>query len=133
MVVGIVFLIAFVRPATSTPGARGWLLLILMSGFYAWGVVAGANTVSDPAPPQTFRVAVIGKNISRGSRHSTFYLHLEPWGPFPQEQLMSVSPSLYERTNSGDIVCVALHAGFLHAPWYEPVTCPASPTDAPMQ
>jgi hypothetical protein len=131
--IGIVFLVALFRPATRGSQRAGMLIPVcLFAGLYAFGLVAGADTVSDTAAPRTFQTIVAGKHLRHG-KSTTYYLTLEPWGPFAQARSVQVSASRYRETGFGDTVCVALHAGYLHADWYELVDCPASPIDAPMQ
>jgi hypothetical protein len=130
----VVYLFAFYRPAVNSKQVGGALLAVLVfGGFYAWGAVVGLNRMKDPAPPQTYEVTVTGKHYSSG-RSTTYYLSLERWGPFRSPvHSMQVSRSLYTSVNAGDQICVELHAGLLHAAWYEPVDCQASPVDSPLQ
>jgi hypothetical protein len=130
---GILLVVLF-RPASKSgqPG-RALFLLCILALLCGWGLVTGADTVADPLRLQSYGVTVTGKHISRGSRSTTYYLQLQPWGPYSRENSMTVSSSRYNHTSEGDTVCIALHTGYLHAAWYEPVDCPASPTDAPMQ
>ncbi|HTW50153.1 MAG TPA: hypothetical protein VMD92_19500 [Acidobacteriaceae bacterium] len=132
IIVGIVFLVAFFRPATRG-GQPGILIpLCLFTAIFAFGLVTGANSVADPAPPQTFRAIVAGKHVTHG-KSTTWYLTLGPWGPFSQLKDMRVSHARYDATSGGDTVCVLLHPGYLHAAWYEAADCPESPVDTPLQ
>jgi len=130
----VVFLFAFYRPAAKSKQVAGALLAVLLFGvFYAWGAVVGLDRMKDPTPVETYEVTVTGKHYSSG-RSTTYYLSLERWGPFNGPvHSMEVSSSLYHEVNAGDAICIALHAGMLHAAWYEPVECPAYPVSSPSQ
>lgn len=134
VVVMVVFVFAFYRPAMKSKQVAGALMAVLFfGGFYAWGAVVGLDTMKDAAPVQTYVVMVTGKHYSSG-RSTTYYLSLAQWGPFPGPvHSMEVSGSLYRRVHAGDEICLALHAGMIHVAWYEPVECSASPVDAPLQ
>jgi len=98
--------------------------LCFLSALYGWGLALSVDTAADRSAPQTYTAQVLGEHISRGSRSTSYYLILEPWGPYEAgNTAMKVSGAMYAATRPGDIVCLALHAGALHAPWYEPVTC----------
>lgn len=100
--------------------------LFVLSAFYGWGVAASADVAADRSMPQTYSAQILGGHVSRGSRSTTYYLVLEPWGPyFADTMQMKVSPSAYHAAHRGDLVCLALHQGALHAPWYEIVPCPS--------
>lgn len=133
-VVLVAFVFAFYRPAAKSKQAAGALLAVLFfGGFYSWGVVVGLDTMKDAAPVQTYVVTVTGKHYSSG-RSTTYYLSLARWGPFPGPvHSMEVPGSLYRSVHAGDQICLALHAGMIHVPWYEPVACSASPEGTPLQ
>ncbi len=98
--------------------------LCLLSVLYGWGLAASTDTAADRSIPQTYTAEVLGGHVSRGSRSTSYYLELEPWGPYVEVNTqMQVSGKMYFATQPGDIVCLALHAGALHAPWYEAVKC----------
>jgi hypothetical protein len=98
--------------------------LVFLSALYGWGVAAAADTVADPSVPQTYNVQVLGGHVSHGGRSTSYYLELEPWGPYSAvDTRMKVSADVYSATQAGQIICLALHAGTLRAPWYEMVPC----------
>lgn len=133
VVVGVVFLIAFFRAAVRDGQAMRTLIpLGMFACFFAAGLVTGLDTVADSTPPATFAALVAGKYETHG-KSTSYYLTLYPWGPFGQPHAMRVSASRYRQTAEGETVCVLLHFGYLHAPWYEAISCPQSPTDAPMR
>jgi hypothetical protein len=86
----------------------------------------------DTSQPQSFTVQVVGKHLSRG-RSTTYYLDLAPWGPVDRTNSISVPSTLYRNTVEGDDVCLDLHAGALHMPWYRRVACGARTDWNPLQ
>ncbi len=126
VVLGILASLAMFYPAArKNPRLAGTLVgLVFLSAFYGWGLAASADTAADRSAPQTYSAQVLGGHVSRGSRSTSYYLELEPWGPYAGvNPEMKVSASMYYATRPGDLVCLALHEGALHAPWYEPITC----------
>jgi hypothetical protein len=124
-----VFLAMFYRAAHGGTSPTGTVIsLAIFAIFYGWGAAVAADTATDYGAAQIYRVHVLGKHISRGSRSSTYYLYVEPWGPFDTPiRSIRVSGSVYRATSGGDLVCVELHPGTLHAPWYALTPCVAAP------
>jgi hypothetical protein len=128
----LVYLFAFYqvsRKGSSRPGR--FFLLLIFAGLYSAGFGAMADTISDRAPAKTYTADVLHKRISRG-RSTSYYLTLSPWGPIASPDEVSVSLKVFHSFNVGDQVCLNLHPGSLHAPWYRLVDCPdhliSSPT-----
>ncbi|MGB6133968.1 MAG: hypothetical protein WBG54_19450 [Acidobacteriaceae bacterium] len=98
--------------------------LCFLSAIYGGGLARAYDTVADRSAPQTYTAQVLGGYVSHGSRSTSYYLELEPWGPYvavsPQ---MEVSAEMYSQTRTGDVVCLAVHPGALHVPWYELTAC----------
>ncbi|MFP5229336.1 MAG: hypothetical protein ACLGXA_17125 [Acidobacteriota bacterium] len=116
--------IAMFFPAVrKNPRFGGTLVgLCAMSAFYGWGLAAAADTVADRSAPQTYSAEVVGGHVSHG-RSTSYYLELGPWGPAAVATSMSVGRSTYYATQRGEVLCLSLHAGALHVPWYERVSC----------
>jgi hypothetical protein len=116
----------------SAAGARGaWIVIVMLSGSYGYGLVTSADTLPDHAKPQRYSASIVGKHTSSG-RSTTYYLDLAPWGPLPDENRLSVSRRLYDAATVGELTCLELHQGYLHAPWYRQVEC-VEPGEAPSQ
>jgi len=116
----------------SAAGARGaWIVIVMLSGSYGYGLVTSADTLPDHAKPQRYSASIVGKHTSSG-RSTTYYLDLAPWGPLPDENRLSVSKRLYDAATVGELTCLELHQGYLHAPWYRQVEC-VEPGEAPAQ
>jgi hypothetical protein len=105
----------------SDPGIRrrvvGLVLLFCFCAVYGYGLSVQANSLLDRSPAQIFRTAVVDKHVTEG-RSTTYYLHLQPWGPETDVTEVSVSSQLYNSSNRGDTVCIDLHPGALRVPWY---------------
>jgi hypothetical protein len=91
------------------------LLLILCCG-YGYGAGLQVNALLDQSTPQTYRVIVIAKHVSRG-RSTSYHLNLAPWGPNVSGQNLMVSYSQYAAVKSGDTVCMLLRSGALRVAW----------------
>jgi hypothetical protein len=104
-------------------GASGAIIgLLFFAGFYAYGVTTVADTAFDTSPAATYSTTVTGGHVSHG-KSTSYYLRLAPWGPIQNEGDVSVSRRIYSNAHIGDTVCLALHNGSLHAPWFRVVPC----------
>ena len=65
----------------------------------------------------TYRVRVVGKHRTYG-KSAVLSLAVAPWGPRRTNEDLSVSYRYYDLKNPGDTVTVALHPGWLGAPWF---------------
>jgi hypothetical protein len=97
------------------------LLLILCCG-YGYGGGMQVNALLDPSTPQTYRVKVTAKNVSRG-RSTSYHVKLAPWGPYLSGQNLMVSYSKYTAVKTGDTVCMLLRSGALRVAWSEMGRC----------
>jgi hypothetical protein len=110
--------------ASHKSSARGAIIgLLIFSGAYAGGVAGAANALFDRSKATGYTVPVVGGHVSSG-RSTTYYLRLAPWGPVTDEKDVSVPSHLYHGMEIGDVVCISLHAGALHAPWFTVASCP---------
>jgi hypothetical protein len=64
---------------------------------------------------------VIDKRISSG-KTTSYYLELEPWGPFAEPEEAKISRDEYESVAVGDSVRTALKPGLLNTKWYYVIT-----------
>jgi hypothetical protein len=99
------------------------LAVFALSCTYGYGAVVLGNAELDHAPGNQYRVAVLARHVSRGSKSTTYYLTLAPWGPRTQPKDVSVSWALYSRTPSGATVCVHQGPGALDISWYVVRAC----------
>ncbi len=127
----VCFVAAFFRFAWSNSSRWGALAgLVIFGGMYSIGLVNAANTIPDRSSTGHFRSEITQKYEAHGKNASS-YLRLAPWGPMVYYDDVAVPKSVYEELNIGDQVCIALHGGFLHAPWYTVAACPER-TASPM-
>jgi hypothetical protein len=121
--VAAVYIFAFSTFAQREPRVPAFLLVMLVYGcIYAYGMVSVIDTLLDRAPTTTYATSVIGWHEAHG-KSTTYYLDLRPWGPFEEANKLSVPQSEYHQVFIGEPVCLALHPGYLHAPWYIRVPC----------
>jgi hypothetical protein len=126
----LAYLAAFFKSArrhTSPAGAVFGLLFIAI--IYSYPLVVLADTMIDSTKSSTYIVPVTGKHATSG-KSTTYYLNLAPWGPLQEPNEINVSSSMYDGTSAGDSICLALHPGRLHAPWYQLTDCPTQPAPA---
>ena len=121
--IAAIYVFAFSTFAQKEPRVPGFLLIMLVyGGIYAYGMVSVIDTMLDRAPATAYATSVIGEHEVHG-KSTSYILDLAPWGPFQSANKLSVPHSEYVRAQVGDPVCVTLHPGYLHAPWYTRVPC----------
>jgi hypothetical protein len=97
--------------------------LFCLMGAYGYGTVTLGNSELDAAAGQNYRVQVLAMHYSRGSKSTSYYLKLAPWGPRTQPEDVSVSSALYGVTRPGSEVCVHQGPGALGIGWYVVRAC----------
>lgn len=85
---------------------------------YSYAATYGINCVYDNSEPKVYQAKVIDKSISRGRRHTTYFLKVEPWGHHHDAEKISVAPSQYKETDIGNTVLIDYKEGLLNIPWY---------------
>lgn len=126
--VALVFVAAFYGPTRHNVQApNGVIALLALAVLYSCGAVVTVDTLADTSRARTYPVHVTDKyvHVSSGRGRSTsYYLVTDPWGPDEAPiQSVQVTGRLYRQTRLGDLICMGLHPGLLHAGWYEPVSC----------
>lgn len=97
--------------------------LVVLCGFWGFGMVLEANALLDFSPATVYSTQVVEKHISYG-RHTNYYVRLERWGPSAlQGGEVSVSRSYYRSVEVGDAVCLPLRSGALGVRWYVLQAC----------
>jgi hypothetical protein len=92
-------------------------------GAYGYGAVVLGNSQFDAAAGQDYRVQVLRMHYSHGSKSTSYYLTLAPWGPRPQPEDVSVTRALYAVTQPGGQVCTHQGPGALGIGWYVVKAC----------
>lgn len=95
-----------------------YLTVIGNIAIYSYAATYGVNCVLDNSEPKVYQAKVIDKSISRGRRHTTYYLRVEPWGHHRDAENISVAPSQYRETEIGQTVSIDYKEGLLNIPWY---------------
>lgn len=85
---------------------------------YSYAATYGINCVFDNSEPKVYQAKVIDKSISKGRRHTTYYLRVEPWGHHRDAENISVATSQYNETEIGQTVSIDYKEGLLNIPWY---------------
>ena len=93
------------------------ITLIGLTACYAYGATVFINGYYDNSKAQVFSVQVKDKHISSG-KHTTYYLTVEQWGRYNNDEDLSVSKKLYQSINVSDTVHVYLQQGKLNVPWF---------------
>lgn len=121
---------AFVASADPSIAKRRWpvLLFFVLSLAYGSGVTALADALLDRSLPEIYQTQVLFKRMDTGSRHTTWYLRIAPWGPQQHTSEVGVPRSFYSTVQLGQTVCVHYHPGALKIPWYVIASCPANST-----
>lgn len=121
--VAAAYIFAFSAFTQKGPRVPAFLLIMFIyGGMYSSGLVMTADTLLDHAPSTTYATSVVGEHETHG-KSTSYYLDLAPWGPFTGPNKLSVSRSEYSQAPIGKAICLELHPGYLHAPWYIRVEC----------
>ena len=90
---------------------------VILSGVYAFGVLATINCVYDQSASQVFHTTVSNKTISHG-RSTDYFLWIPATGPLHEETKTSVPRRMYETIQIKDEINLHVHTGTLGMPWY---------------
>ncbi|HEY0794989.1 MAG TPA: hypothetical protein VGD64_04340 [Acidisarcina sp.] len=125
-------LAAFGGKAWSNSSRWGMLFpVVLFGAMYSYGVAVAADILPDRAQSANYSVPVIGRHISHG-RTTTYYLVLAPWGPISSPNDLSVGSRVYGLFGDGGRICLTLHPGAVHVPWYHSSPCTATDIIVPI-
>ncbi len=131
-ILAIFFLLPVFLSNRGGPNLFGRIIgVILFAGLYGYGLTIAADALLDQGAVSPFRATVVDKHESHG-RSTSYTLDLAPWGPVETTNKIGVSASVYAHTYIGDEVCLSLHPGTLHVPWYQRVECSSQPYYGPM-
>lgn len=129
VLITLVYCAVFFRSYGQSPSPVGTGFIMILFGFmYSFGLVSVADALGDNSKVSVYSVQVTGKHSTTG-RSTSYILELAPWGPMQRSSNLGVSRTMYDQFVTGDQVCLALHDGRLHAPWYAQVSCTAPSPD----
>jgi hypothetical protein len=119
-VITLLILFATHRFTVNTNRNKLWIYgsLLFNVFLYSYAGTYGVNCVFDRSEPKVYDVRVIDKRISKGRRHSSYYLKITPWGHHHDPEHVSVSRSQYDEIAIGETVELDLKEGVFNIPWY---------------
>ena len=99
---------------------KTWIILSIVTNIliYSFAATYGANCVYDKSEAKVYSAKVIDKHISKGRRHTTYYLKVEPWGHHYDPENITVTKYQYTETTIGQLVNIDYKKGFFNIPWY---------------
>lgn len=100
--------------------SKGWIYLSLIFNvfLYSYAATYGANCVYDKSTPTVYDAEVVDKRISKGRKHTTYYVKVTPWGHHYDKEEITVSSSHYDEIQIGQSVKIDLKKGVFNIPWY---------------
>jgi hypothetical protein len=123
LLIVVCYVATLFRSAWENPSRWGVLAgLLVLGSMYGTGAINAINTLPDRSLPRLYRTEVLEKYVTHG-RSASFNLRLEPWGPIAYRDDVVVPQRVYQQVKLGDQICIGLHSGFLHAPWYTLAPC----------
>lgn len=116
----VFILIATHRLVVHTNKNKLWIYgsLFFNIFLYSYAGTYGVNCVYDDSVPEVYDVQVIDKHISKGRRHTTYYVKVTPWGHHHDPENVSVPRSHYDEIEIGETVKLDLKEGLFNIPWY---------------
>jgi hypothetical protein len=96
--------------------------LTVFALMYSMGLINAADIMPDRSTPMSYSAAIVEMHETHG-KHTSYYVRLNPWGPFEYYKDVEISAGMYYKVKVGDLVCIGLHPGYLHAPWYSVARC----------
>jgi len=118
----IILIILFLthKQISNTTRNKWWIYasLIFNVSLYSYAGTYAANCTYDYSKPEVFETKVLGKSISRGKRHTTYYVKVAPWGHHFDKENISVPKAQYNELIIGDNINIDLKKGLFNIPWY---------------
>ncbi|MEO7990599.1 MAG: hypothetical protein ABI663_13720 [Chryseolinea sp.] len=100
---------------------KGGLVIILSSLFiflYSFGLYTLSNCLFDQSKARTFTTSIANKQITNGTKSTTYHLYLNAWGSKEGKDHVTVTADQYDTSTIGDNVDIELKSGWLGTPWY---------------
>jgi hypothetical protein len=120
------FILGFYLLGRKRPQSPAFHVVVPVLGvMYGFGLMPAFDALLDHAKPQTYEVQVASMHTTTDNNSTVYFLVFGPWGPFRDENSVTVSQDEYQRTHAGDEVCFAVHPGLIRVAWYEPTACSA--------
>ena len=119
-VIMLIILFATHKLIDHTTKSKTWIYLSLIFNvfLYSYAGTYGANCVYDSSEPTVYNAEVVDKRVSKGRRHTTYYVKVTSWGHHYDKEEISVSSSQYDEIQIGQTVKIDLKKGLFNIPWY---------------
>lgn len=116
----MIFLLVTHKLIDKTSKSKTWIYLSLIFNIflYSYAGTYGANCVYDYSKPTVYNAKVINKSISKGRRHTAYYVKVTPWGNHYDTEEISVAKSQYDEIQIGQTIKIDLKKGLFNIPWY---------------
>jgi hypothetical protein len=118
----IILLILFLthKLISETTKSKWWIYtsIIFCVSVYSYAGTYAANCTYDYSKPTIFSTEVLGKRISRGKKHTSYYIKVAPWGHHLDEEEIKVASEQYDELDKGDDIHIDLKKGLFNIPWY---------------
>lgn len=114
-------LIGLLLVCSAADGRRKAATLVILSAVFmaeSYGLVLFLNCELDRTVPVIHRAVVLGRRMSSGRRHTSYYLTVGPWIDGRYSEQVSVPSSTYGWHQVGSTVLVGVRPGALSMPWY---------------
>ncbi len=114
-------LIGFLLVCSAADGSRKRSTLVLLCIFFAaesYGLTLFLNCQFDHSVPVIHRTSVVARRISRGRKHTSYYLTVSPWIDGRYSEEISVPSSTYGWHEEGSTVLIGVRQGSLEMPWF---------------
>ena len=95
-----------------------YFVLLGNMAIYSLAAVYGINCVYDNSKPEIYKSEVLYKSIYDGRRHTSYYLHVEPWSDNSDNNKIKVTKHQYNTTKIGDTATIERRTGLLKIPWH---------------
>jgi hypothetical protein len=84
---------------------------------YGYGATLYINCRLDVLHNEVVKTEIIDRHPEKGK--SSNYFVVSPWGPFAENQEVTVSSKLYQQHINDQKLALVVHQGRLHIPWFE--------------
>ncbi|QDA60701.1 YdbT family protein [Hymenobacter jejuensis] len=91
--------------------------IVIYSALYGFAATTIYNCVFDEGEGTRYEAQVLSKHRTSG-KHTTYYLHVSPWGPRSTAEDVTVSHDYYDEVQPSDTIQIHAGSGQLHIPWF---------------
>lgn len=119
-VIIITFLFLTHKRIAASTKSRGWIYasLIFCVSLYSVAATYAINCVYDYSESKIYTTEVLDKRKNRGSKSTTYYVKVAPWGHHHDKEEIRISANDYSLFTIGDSVDIHYKKGVFNIPWY---------------